>query len=223
MCGRFALEEIPNGLLDVFGLASPPWSPRYNLAPTDYSPVILDENGRTSLQALCWGLVPFWSRDKGIGAWLINARAETADEKPAFRAAFRHRRCLVPASGFYEWKREGRKRTPFYFSPPGAEPLVMGGLWEEWTGGDEIIRSFAILTSEANADMAPVHDRMPVILKSGDWARWLDPRVRRKSELADLLRPVADGFLASRVVGSYVNKPGNEGAECLRAVGDLRL
>lgn len=221
MCGRFALSAIPKPLLEAFGLRAFGIQPRFNIAPTQNAVAILrdNENGNISPQELHWGLVPFWAKDKSNAARAINARAETADQKPTFRAAFRHRRCLIPATGFYEWRREGKTKTPFYFTPADRDnPLVFAGLWEEWTDHVEILHSFTILTTEANADMQSVHDRMPVIIQPNAWEKWLNPAVQGRKELDGILRPCAEGFLQKWVVGAYVNKAGNEGETCIKPV-----
>lgn len=219
MCGRFALAPTPKSLFEHFGVEAPLAPARYNIAPTRYVPLLLREpeaKGRIGCGELFWGLTPFWAKDKKMAARLINARAETVDTKPAFRAAFRHRRCLVPASGFYEWRREGGEKTPFYFTASAPkEGLVFAGVWEEWVGGGEILRSFAILTTAANDDMRPVHDRMPVLVSRDGWERWLDPTVQRRDELEALLAPRPSGALVARRVGTYVNSPAHEGPRCV--------
>lgn len=218
MCGRYMLTEIPELLIKMFGLSMPKIRRRYNIAPTQMACALINdvESGGMSFQALSWGLAPFWAKDKTMAARCFNARAETVHEKPTFRAAFRHRRCLIPTNGFYEWRREGRTKTPFYFSPADARmPLVLAGVWEDWTDGTEHVRSFSILTTEANAVMRPVHDRMPVILPETAWRRWVDPQVQNLRELADLLIPCQDTYLASRPVTPYVNDTRNEGVDCI--------
>lgn len=208
MCGRFALAELPGLLLEFLGFDVPLPAPRYNITPTQPVLAVVNDRrgGGVAAQALHWGLVPFWARDRKMAARMINARAETAAEKPAFRAALRYRRCLVPASGFYEWKREGRAKIPHYFSPsvPG-DALVMAGLWEDWEFGGEYLRSLAILTVDANSDMAPVHDRMPVILPPEAWAGWLDADTQRVDAVLPLLCPAPAGKLRCRRVGAAVN------------------
>ena len=218
MCGRFALEFIPGPLLEAFGLSAPPLPPRYNVAPTQTAPALLrdPDSGRPALQPLLWGLVPFWARDAAGAARLINARLETAAEKPAFRAAFRHRRCLIPASGFYEWRREGKARQPFYFSPGDGEPgLVLAGLWEDWSRDGVHVRSFAILTSAADALVKPYHDRMPVVLPESLWRDWLHPRLQHPKDIEALLARPAENRLQCRPVSPFVNKVENEGPGCI--------
>jgi putative SOS response-associated peptidase YedK len=172
------------------------------------------ETGKSSFQSLSWGLVPCWARDKKNASRAINARAETVAEKPTFRASFRHRRCLVPASGFYEWKREGKVRIPYFCAPAQPDaPLVLAGLWEDWTDGTECLRSFAILTTEANTLMRPIPDRMPVILPEAAWARWMDQAVQRREEVAYMLCPAEDGFLQSRAFGPVSGGVADSGSE----------
>lgn len=218
MCGRFALVDINKELARAFDLSIPKAAPRYNIAPTQQVMALVHdpEAGGTAFQSLFWGLVPFWAKDKSLAMRCINARAETAYEKPTFRAAFRHRRCLVPATGFYEWKREGRAKTPFYFSPADSTaPLALAGLWENWTDGTEHLRSLSILTTAANAVMSPIHDRMPVIIQADAWRRWVDPAVQNPWELTTLLTPCDDAFLMRREVGTYVNNARHEGEACI--------
>ncbi len=201
MCGRFALEKIDLAFGEAFGIPVPECAPRCNIAPSQSVIALMNvsESGGASFHSLSWGLVPFWAKDKSLAMRCINARSETAHEKPAFRAALRRRRCLIPATGFYEWKREGRTRTPFFFTPAvSSEPLALAGIWEDWTDGTEYLRSLSILTTAANTVMKPVHDRMPVILQAGAWRRWIDPAVQHPREIADLLQPCDDGFLTSR-------------------------
>lgn len=218
MCGRFALNEAPRTLAGAFGLDAPLLEPRYNIAPTQLALVLLNSPERRGpdFQVLSWGLVPFWSRDKSMAARLINARVEGVAAKPSFRASFRHRRCLVPASGFYEWDKKGGGKTPYYFTARGdGRLLAFAGLWDEWEGGGEYVRSFAIITCPAGEDMAAVHDRMPLVVDERDWERWLDASVQNPGELADIVSPAECAPLRKRRVGSYVNNPRNEGPQCL--------
>lgn len=224
MCGRFTNIGRAILLAHRLGLMPASLRQRYNIAPTQRAPVALrDGDGAVRFEDLSWGLVPSWSRDASMAARCINAWAESVAEKPAFRDAFRQRRCLVPASGFYEWRREpdGKTRTPFYFSPAeeGGE-LVFAGLWESWRGGGEELRSFTIVTTEANRDVLPVHERMPVILPAEAWELWLDLEERRTERLLPLLRPASPGVLRFWRVGAYVNNARNEGGKCLERAND---
>lgn len=218
MCGRFALQSIPKQILDEFVIIPPPILPRYNIAPTQKAPVVLvGHDDKPVMDELRWGLIPSWAKDASVGVRAINARAETIAEKPTFRDAFRKRRCLVPASGFYEWRRDGKTKTPYYFTSR-EEPVVFAGLWERWTDGAETIYSFTIITTEANGMMAPIHDRMPVILQRSDWRTWLDPDCQDRSRLQSLLRPADEDLLESWEVGAYVNNVRHEDAECIAKV-----
>lgn len=223
MCGRFSqnmgahrraepLFRRPN----YSALVKPA---RYNIAPTQRVPVIVQERGtRPTVGDLHWGLVPSWAKDKTAAARLINARAETIREKPSFRDAFKRRRCVVPASGFYEWKRDpaAKTRTPHYFT--GADddlPLLFAGLWDTWAGGGEPLHSFAIVTTAANRQMAAVHDRMPAILPPESWEAWLDPDNDAPDGLLSLLVPAGENVLRHWEVGVYVNDPRHEGDRCV--------
>ncbi|MDR3212209.1 MAG: SOS response-associated peptidase [Planctomycetota bacterium] len=213
MCGRFALATIPKPLFAAFGLPLPDLPPRYNIAPGQSILSILrpPEGGSPVASVLDWGFLPAWSQRRQP---LINARVETVNSLASFRGAFRHRRCLIPASGFYEWKREGRSKRPFYFTPADQETvLVLAGLWEDWNDGQEYRRTGVILTTPANADMASVHSRMPLIMEEANWEEWLGQE--GAGVPSRLLRPAAEGFLSGREVSSRVNRVENEGADCL--------
>lgn len=191
MCGRYAFSTPPAEVVAHFGLSEcADFGPRYNIPPGTDIPVIrLSPEGKRVLHLLRWGLVPHWSRDPSIGARLNNARAEGVHEKPSFRDAFRRRRCLIPADGFYEWHTEGRVKQPWYFSLRSGRPLAMGGLWESWRGPDgEILRTCAVITTAPNEVMAPVHDRMPVIIPPEYWQDWL---AAPPEEVEALLAPIS--------------------------------
>lgn len=180
MCGRFALKSPPAKLVERFGLDEcADFTPRYNIPPGTDIPVIRrSPEGKRVLHLLRWGLVPRWAKDPSIGNKLSNARGESVAEKPSFRDAFRRRRCLIPADGFYEWKTEGKVKQPYFFSLKSGEPLAMGGLWESWRRPDgEILRTTCIITTGPNEVMEPIHDRMPVILRTEDWQAWLEAPV----------------------------------------------
>ena len=190
--------------------------PRYNIAPTQSVATIrADEQGLRSLDLLRWGLVPHWAKDVGIGNRLINARAETVAEKPAFRQAFSRRRCLVLASGFYEWGQTPAGKSPFFMSPGSGECLAFAGLWEQWRGGgEEALETCVIITTAANAKLATVHDRMPAILAADAQALWLAGETP-KNERLELLKPAPEHELEVRQVRRIVNSPRNEGAELI--------
>lgn len=214
MCGRFAQRSDPKRLAKEFKVADmPEVEPRYNIAPTQVIlGVLASEDGR-EMKFFKWGLIPSWAKDTAMGARLINARSETVEEKPAFREAFKKRRCIIPADGFYEWQRTDGKKQPFFFQMRDERPFGFAGLWERWQGvGGEAIESCTILTTEANEVLRPVHDRMPVILHSDDYELWLDEDMRKRELLKDLLRPYPAEEMVSHPVSTAINSPHNQGA-----------
>ena len=201
MCGRFALHAHPDVVALEFGLASiPQFAPRYNIAPT-LPVLIVRKEGPATVR---WGLVPHWAKDASMGARMNNARAETVAEKPAFRDAYRGRRCLIPASGFYEWKSEFGLRQPYYVHPAQGELFAFAGLWEQWRD----LQTCAVITTDANTKMAAVHDRMPVIVARADYAAWL-------SGQEGLLRPCPDAAIELRRVSRAVNNARNDTADLI--------
>jgi putative SOS response-associated peptidase YedK len=220
MCGRFLQLSSRDELARLFGFETaddvPDLFPRYNVAPTQPVAAVRLDDGRRAFAALKWGLIPSWAKDAKIAYSCINARAETVAEKPAFRAAFKARRCLVPASGWYEWQATGAKqKQPYHFRPRDGRPFAFAGLWERWRGqGEAPVETCTIITTEANAVSRPVHDRMPVVLSPGDFAAWLDPRTAAMN-LAALLRPCPDEEVVAEPVGRYVSNPRHEGPLCL--------
>jgi putative SOS response-associated peptidase YedK len=220
MCGRYLLLSSRDELASLFGLDPadvPDLPPRYNVAATQPVPAVrLAENARRVLVRLRWGLIPSWAKDPAIGHSLINARSETVAEKPAFRGAFKARRCLIPASGLYEWRATGGKhKQPYHFRLTDGRPFAFAGLWERWHGGDdEPVETCAILTTEANEVVRPVHERMPVILALADFGVWLDPRAPA-DQLHTLFRPYPAEMMEAVPVGRYVSNPRNEGPRCL--------
>jgi putative SOS response-associated peptidase YedK len=215
MCGRFSLFTAPSDLAEWLGLPEvPDLPPRYNVAPNQpVAAVRAGPGGGRELVRLRWGLVPPWSADPGAGPLLINARAETAADKPAFRAALRARRCLLPASGFYEWVRgKAGKKQPIHFRLRDGRPFAFAALWERWQApGGPAVESCAILTTVANELVRPVHDRMPVILDPAGYCPWLDPAVRDPAALAAWLRPFPAEAMTASPVNTWVNNPRNEG------------
>ena len=219
MCGRYALISNISQLQGRFGFVmdSPAPEPRYNIAPTQSVLTVVNDGARRG-EVMRWGLIPSWAKDIKIGSRMINAVSETAAAKPAFRSAFRRRRCLVLADGFYEWRREGKgkQRAPVYFYRKSGEPMAFAGLWESWqspTG--EHIRSCAILTTAANQFMAQVHHRMPVILSAETEPLWLDPLTETPDTLEPLLIPAPPELLDAREVSPTVNNVRNDNPGCI--------
>lgn len=205
-------------LQELFGIEkSGILAPRYNIAPSQDIPAIRREGRKRELALLRWGLIPFWAKDPKIGYRTINARGETAAVTPSFRAAFRQRRCLVPASGFFEWDKQSGSRQPYRIRRRDGQPMAFAGLWERWQDPREgtVIESCTILTTQANKEVSRIHERMPVILAAVDHPLWLDPEEHRPEKLQPLLRPVDDGRLVLQPVSTYVNNPRNEGEKCL--------
>lgn len=221
MCGRFTLSQ-PAAIASTFALDNvPELEPRYNIAPTQLVATVLqtENNSTRQLQMLRWGLIPSWAKDPAIGAKMINARSETVAEKPSFRSAFRNRRCLVLADGFYEWQRQEGKKQPFYFRLQDKQPFGFAGLWEHWQSpAGEEIETCTILTTAANELMHSIHDRMPVILAPKDYDIWLDPTVKKPEQLQPLLHPYSSEAMTSYPVSTLVNKPTNNTPECINSL-----
>ncbi len=222
MCGRYAFFAPREAIERVFGVADPPAiEPRYNIAPTQFVPIVrVDRDGRRVLRMVRWGLVPFWARDESIGNRMINARTETLSTNAAFREAFEQRRCLIPVNGFYEWRREGRVSTPWYVESADGEPFALAGLWARWRPRDAAqdaaaLDSCTIITAPANALLAPIHTRMPVVLSSAASAAWLDPQQRDAVALARLLEMPGGEQLIARIVSRAVNDARSEGVELI--------
>ena len=214
MCGRVTVRTPPKALAEALGLIAEGGLPevlRFNVAPSAWLPAVLDAKPDV-LSPLRWGLVPHWAEDASISQSLANARAETAAQRRAFRDALRARRCLILVDGFYEWRREGKRRRAFHFERADGAPLAFAGLWEEWRGAPGApLRTCTVLTCAANETMAALHDRMPAILERPDWSRWLAAGAAPE----ELLVPAAKGVLTLRAVSSRVNDARNEGPLCL--------
>lgn len=221
MCGRITLTSSARELAEHFeltpGLELPPLEPRFNVAPSqDVATVRQDRDGRRVLAMERWGLVPHWAKDPAIGNRLINARAESVATKPAFQDALRSRRCVVPADGFYEWSGPPGERCPYLFRRPDRAMIGIAGLYERWIGeGGEVIDSCTLITTDANATLAPFHDRMPVILAPSDYAAWLDRGREEPAALLPLLAPCSSDWLEPQRASSRVNDPRNDDPECL--------
>ena len=221
MCGRYILSSKRQAVAEAFDLDEVPELPaRYDIAPTQDVPVVrLDPaSGRRGLSLLRWGLIPSWADDAAIGNRMINARAETVSEKPAFRTAFKKRRCLVVANGFYEWTKKNGK-TPHYFYLKDHASFAFAGLWERWERGEGPVESCTHLTTGPNAVGAPIHDRMPLILPESAYDLWLDPEVQDPSVLQSLLVPFPAEEMEAYPVGTLVNSPAHDGERCIEPVG----
>ena len=219
MCGRFTLFEADTVLSKEFGVSGVPLlSPRYNIAPSQAVAAVRASpaGAGRELALLRWGLMPSWAKDPAIGNRLINARAETVREKPSFRNSFRRHRCLIPASGFYEWLRQERGKQPFYVRMRDARIFAFAGLWDRWESPEKVlIESCTILTTAANAVLAPIHDRMPVILPAGEYARWLDPALQDADSLAPLLASFSPEEMEAFPVSPRVNVPTTDDEKCV--------
>jgi putative SOS response-associated peptidase YedK len=215
MCGRYMLTTPVEAMQRVFRFAERPnFPPRYNIAPTQDVPIVRRsrEGDRRELILVRWGLVPYWADDVAIGNKLINARAESLERTPAFREAYRRRRCLVPADGFFEWKKDGKARQPLLVRRKDGAPFAFAGLWERWKQPDgNVLRSCTIVTCPPNELVAPVHDRMPVILGPADFERWLDTDAGGR----ELLKPCPSEWLEAFPVNPKVNSPANDDPECI--------
>ena len=221
MCGRFTQERPASELAEIFGaepLVEDPGS-HYNVAPTDEALVVVQRDDQRAVTAYRWGLIPHWASAAKVGSRMINARAETITVSPAFRDAFVRKRCIVPVESFYEWKREGGGRQPYRVARADGRPLVLAGLWAGWRDpdADAVVRTFTIVTTTPNDQLADLHDRMPVVLEPETWDRWLDPRPADPSELMGLLAPsVAD--LEIYAVGRDVNDVRRDGPELIARI-----
>ena len=209
-------------LVELFGLtgAVPTLEPHYNIAPTQMAPVVRATPEGRRLDLFRWGLIPSWACDQAVGARMINARSETAAEKPAFGEALARRRCLVPADGFFEWQKVGRARQPYFIRRRDGAPCALAGLWERWSASpaDGTIESFTVLTTTPNALVEPLHDRMPVIIEPADFARWLDLDQRDPATLRSLLRPLPAERMEAHPVSRRVNSPANDDPSCIEPV-----
>lgn len=230
MCGRYSLTTPLEGLREIFLFEEiPNLAPRYNIAPTQDVPVLRlgRDDGKRHLRLLRWGLIPFWAKDAAIGSRMINARSESLAEKPAFREAFRKRRCLVLADGFYEWQappegaapRTSKAKTPkqpYRITLAGGGPFAFAGLWERWhdKAEDRKLDSFTIVTTEANKTLSPIHHRMPVILAPADHATWLDPE-SRPADLQALLRPAPEAAVKAEPISTRINAVRHDDASVL--------
>lgn len=217
MCGRFIQCTSGEALAERFHLPIiPDLTPRYNVAPSQSVGVIrVTHAGHREFVALRWGLVPAWSPEPRTAYSTFNARAETVADKPTYRQAFRRRRCLIPADGFYEWRRVGKRKQPYCIAPTDGEPFAFAGLWERWERDETVVESCTIVVTTANATIAPLHDRMPVILARADEALWLDPALTDPAILQPLLMPCAPERVRVWLVGTAVNRPDTDGPDLM--------
>lgn len=221
MCGRYNIIPNAEAWIEAFGILQGQeviegLAPRYNVAPSQAVPSVRvdTETGQRTACLLHWGLIPHWAKEKKIGYRMINARAETVADKPAFRTAFKRRRCLIPANGFYEWRKTDGKQ-PYNIRMTDGRPFAFAGLWEHWEGEGETIESCTIIVTTANELLAPLHDRMPVILPSEDYGSWIDPAVADKEALLPLLKPYPPEGLEAYPVSRAVNSPKNDRPELI--------
>ena len=217
MCGRYTLTKFSEDDAEQFGLPNAPSvPPLYNVAPGQevWTVRAAEGGGRNALLSQ-WGLVPSWTKDLKTARRPINARSETAAEKPSFRSALQQRRCLVPADGFYEWQKRGGEKVPHYIQLSSETVFAFAAIWEAWKGpSGESIDSCVILTTEPNQMLSAIHHRMPVILKPENYDRWLDSQIKDGADVADLLRPYPAEDMKARAVGKYVNSPRNNDERC---------
>ena len=211
MCGRYTLRTPVDVLAEGFEIEEYPSSntPNYNVAPTQEIAAVVEEDDKRKLEMFHWGLIPSWAKDPAIGNKMINARAETVSEKPSFRSAFKRRRCLILADGFYEWQKTDDGKQPYHIKMEDDSPFAFAGLWEVWDKYGEEIRSGTIITTGANDLMSEIHHRMPVILHPEDYGIWLDPDFDEKEPLTSLLKPYPAHAMKAYPVSRRVNKPSN--------------
>lgn len=225
MCGRYSLFADYSSLLERFDIEEvsideSEYTPSYNIAPTHQVLAVVNDGTKNRLGMLRWGLIPPWAKDEKIGSKMINARAETAAEKPSFRNAFKKKRCLIIADSFYEWRRTDDQKTPMRIKLKSGEPFAFAGLWESWKSPEgKIISTCSILTTKPNDLMATIHDRMPVVLSKDAEKVWLDPKVDDPEVLGKLLKPFDASEMEAYEVSSAVNSPKNNGPELIDKVG----
>jgi putative SOS response-associated peptidase YedK len=220
MCGRFVTDISPEVLAALFGLREvPQLDVRYNVAPTQMVAVIRSDGDHNRLDLLKWGFVPSWSKDLSFGSHLINARSETVTEKQTFRHAIKYRRCIIPTSGFYEWDHSGDKKQPYYIHLADQTPMCLAGLWETWKAPDGTpLESFAILTTAANKLVAPLHDRMPVVLHPDSFSIWLSKNMHDPEQLQQLYNPFPAEEMAAYKVPDLVNNSRFDSPACIAQV-----
>jgi putative SOS response-associated peptidase YedK len=217
MCGRYAVTSAPEAIRALFGYAEQPnFPPRYNIAPTQPIGIVRLVEGKRQFALVRWGLLPSWVKDPKSFSLLVNARGESLADKPAFKAAMKYRRCLVPADGFYEWKAIGTRRQPYYVRAKSGQPLAFAGLWETWTGPNgEEMETAAIVTTRANCALAGIHERMPVIVPAEAFNLWLDCANVDAETAASLVAPAAENLLEAYEVSTAVNRTANDNPDLI--------
>jgi putative SOS response-associated peptidase YedK len=220
MCGRYLIVSAPEAMRRLFGYAEQPnFPPRYNVAPTQPIPIVRLHEGARQFALVRWGLLPSWVKDPGNFTLLINARSETVNDKPAFRAAMKRRRCLIPADGFYEWQRDGDRKRPFAIRPVDRNMVAFAGIWETWCGPNgEELESAAILTTAANRRLTPIHDRMPVVVPPEGFALWLDCAQVDAAAAAAAIVPAPETLFEAYEISPAVNRTGNDTPALLEPV-----
>jgi putative SOS response-associated peptidase YedK len=221
MCGRYLITSAPEAIRALFGYAEEPdFPPRYNIAPTQPVPIVRLDNGARSFALMRWGLIPAWVKDPRGFSLLINSRGETLNEKPAFRNAMRRRRCLFPADGFYEWKSEVGRKRPFCIRPRDGRPIAFAGLWETWAGPNgEEVDTACIVTTAANRVLAPLHDRMPVVIPPEAFDLWLDGMRVDEVTATALLAPAPEDLFEAYEISTAVNRAANDSAAVIAPLG----
>ncbi len=223
MCARFAFFSM-NIQRDVFGIDPiPDFTPHWNIAPTDFVAAISVDKGKRVWRFYQWGLVPGWAKDMSIGQKLINARCETVAEKPSFRSAIKRRRCVIPADGFYEWKGPKGSKQPYFIRKRSKQPLALAGMWEYWEGNEGVVESCTILTSEPNAMMAEVHNRMPVILGKSQIDSWLNPRIQDFNSLRAVCEPYPSDLMEMYPVVKAMSNPRFDSPEAVEPIPPTTL
>ena len=217
MCGRYAVTSAPEAIRALFGYAEQPnFPPRYNIAPTQPIGIVRLVEGKRQFALVRWGLLPSWVKDPRSFSLLVNARGESLADKPAFKAAMKYRRCLVPADGFYEWKATGTRKQPYYVHAKSSQPLAFAGLWETWTGPNgEEMETAAIVTTRANRALADIHDRMPVVVSPDAFNLWLDCTNVDAETAASLVAPAPENLLEAYEVSTAVNRTANDNPDLI--------
>ncbi len=212
MCGRYTLTSAPEAIRALFRYSQQPnFPPRYNIAPTQPIPIVRLVEGKREFALVRWGLLPSWVKDPKAFSPLINARGKSVLDKPAFRAAMKYRRCLIPADGFYEWQKAAARKRPFYVRAKDSGPLAFAGLWECWTGPNgEELETAAIVTTRANRRLSPIHERMPVVVPPEAFDLWLDCKAVDVETAAALIAPARDDLLEAHEIAPAVNRVAND-------------